>query len=802
MLLDSSFMSSTETNNHLWPLPERTQWTGNWIWSDARASARNVYAQFRRTFQTESDGQLTLRLAADSSYQLYVDGRRIARGPSRGHLDWYPFDTHELSLGSGCHTIAVLVHHIGVVNASVMTGRPGLLADLTWTGTDGEIVDYSTGPAWKSQPGTAWREDLPCLMSHFGFWEECDLRQLSPQWVEPEFDDSTWSSAIELDTSEGLPWKHLVDRDIPMPELSPRAVQAVRASGTFIPGEVEPDTESKRQSIAGGWLESADTREIPSKQAAVRVRSEVAGGIDFSASQTLTPGTGIWQTVDFGGMVSGYPEVVIESDSEDVFIDLSYDDITGENGAVNPERTYARMTDRYRLRRGRNFIRPVNPRGFRYLMLDCFGEGTLRVVRVSAEDELYPFGQAATFTCSDPGLDQLIEPSAQTLRICTTDAFTDCASRERVQWMQDSYLHGKAAAYAFGDTLVLRRVLFQGAQNALPDGRINGFMPSERTGCAFASSSLVWIHLLVDYWLFSGDQEGVERLLPTLQRLLPFIATQTNEEGLIDQWPSAQFWDWAPIEDAGCLLLTNAFYIWALERLGAHSIFQSALESGCEGQLKSLREAAHQRFWESDRGLYCDKVETEAGEGRLYSQHANVLAILSGICPQEARNELLRQVIHPDNLGPVPAGEHAKWAKGRPESGPLVPVGTLWFAHFICQALFECEMTDEAIQQMHFHWGPFAGDPTFPETRVTEGNTTQCHAWASGPSVLLPAYILGLRPVGPGWSKVEVVPQFGPLTKASGFVATPHGPIRVEWNRADDANPILVDAPEGVEVIK
>jgi hypothetical protein len=80
------------------------------------------------------------------------------------------------------------------------------------------------------------------------------------------------------------------------------------------------------------------------------------------------------------------------------------------------------------------------------------------------------------------------------VRVCTTDAFTDCASRERVQWMEDLYLHGRVAAYAFGDTRLLRRALFQGAQNALPDGRINGFMPSERTNCAVAPcpGALTW----------------------------------------------------------------------------------------------------------------------------------------------------------------------------------------------------------------------------------------------------------------------------------------------------------------------
>jgi len=49
--------------------------------------------------------------------------------------------------------------------------------------------------------------------------------------------------------------------------------------------------------------------------------------------------------------------------------------------------------------------------------------------------------------------------------------------RERVQWMEDLYLHGRVAAYAFGDTACFAAPCFRGAER--PAGRrINGFMPS------------------------------------------------------------------------------------------------------------------------------------------------------------------------------------------------------------------------------------------------------------------------------------------------------------------------------------
>jgi hypothetical protein len=693
-------------------------------------------------------------------------------------------------LEAGDHVIAVLVHHIGVENASVMTGQPGLLAEVQ-AGTD----CFGTDAQWKCLQADAWRQDLPCLMSHFGFWEECNLAHLPEDWFGLKFPDADWPSASLI---EDPVIQNLVERDIPMLPREPVPITAVVGGGTFQKGEVPEDTDAKRNSGAGGWQEGASSLGIPAKQVLARVRHAQPGNGTLPLELNLTPESGCWFTVDFGTTVSGYPVLKVVCESEDIRMDISYDDTADEAGVVNPERSYARMSDRYRLRKGINRIQPMNPRGFRFLMIDLFGEGSVRVEQISGISELYPFHTSGQFTSSDHVLNRLLTVADQTLRICTPDAFLDCSTRERVQWMQDIYLHAKTAAYLFGDTTMLRRTLYQAAQNALPDGRINGFMPSERTGCAFASSSLVWLHLMVDYLLFSGDEEGLKPLLPTLGRLLAMIDTQTGKEGLMEGWPSGQFWDWAPIEDGGCCLVTNAFYVWGLERLSEHSFFSAVLPDNVRERIDQIRKGAHQRFWDAGRKLYRDRLESTPP---VFSQHANSLAVLSKICPESERESLLRNITDSDQLGPVPVGEAAIWAVGHPGSENVVQVGTLWFSFFICQALFENGMATEALEQLQQLWGPFAEGPTFPETRISHGNTTQCHGWAAGPGVLLPAYILGVQPLAAGWSKVRIFPQCGGLDSAEGAVPTPFGEIKVSWHREGDQLRVSHEAPPGIEVV-
>jgi alpha-L-rhamnosidase len=66
---------------------------------------------------------------------------------------------------------------------------------------------------------------------------------------------------------------------------------------------------------------------------------------------------------------------------------------------------------------------------------------------------------------------------------------------------------------------------------------------------------------------------------------------------------------------------------------------------------------------------------------------------------------------------------------------------------------------------------------------------------------LLSAYVLGIRPVEPGFSEAVFDPRPGSLSWAEGVVPTPHGNIRVRWKRgADGVIEDDIEVPRGVTV--
>ena len=71
------------------------------------------------------------------------------------------------------------------------------------------------------------------------------------------------------------------------------------------------------------------------------------------------------------------------------------------------------------------------------------------------------------------------------------------------------------------------------------------------------------------------------------------------------------------------------------------------------------------------------------------------------------------------------------------------------------------------------------------------------HAWGAAPANLLPRFVLGARPLAPGWRRARVRPETGALTRASGTVPTPRGPIQVRWTNHGRFS-LTLALPEGM----
>ena len=75
---------------------------------------------------------------------------------------------------------------------------------------------------------------------------------------------------------------------------------------------------------------------------------------------------------------------------------------------------------------------------------------------------------------------------------------------------------------------------------------------------------------------------------------------------------------------------------------------------------------------------------------------------------------------------------------------------------------------------------------------------SDCHAWSAHPLYHYFASLLGIRPAGPGFERVEVRPQLASLTEVRGAIVHPRGEVRADLRLVDGKLTGAVALPAGV----
>jgi alpha-L-rhamnosidase len=84
-----------------------------------------------------------------------------------------------------------------------------------------------------------------------------------------------------------------------------------------------------------------------------------------------------------------------------------------------------------------------------------------------------------------------------------------------------------------------------------------------------------------------------------------------------------------------------------------------------------------------------------------------------------------------------------------------------------------------------------------PDAVPSSGSTSLARSWSSGATNAVSQYVLGVRPVEPGYKTWLIEPQTGDLSWAEGTVPTPYGPIEVEWRKTAQGMRLEINVPNG-----
>lgn len=418
--------------------------------------------------------------------------------------------------------------------------------------------------------------------------------------------------------------------------------------------------------------------------------------------------------------------------------------------------------------------------GFRYLVV----RSSSPLESVSVQASVPVIDRPGAFACSDDQLTRIWAASQYTLRLCMQGLMIDGIKRDRMPWAGDQALSTLANAYALGSGGVVADGLV--ALGHPEHGYVNGI----------ADYSLWWVVNAELRLRCFGDLAFAEAEADRLDAFVADLATHAGEDGVfrpadrpggfVDSGPGSVFLDWGVALEAGRdPVALQMLWYWALR--SAQRVLAAARHPNAArwGDLAaSLASTLHQRGWRSQRGRWADYLD--APESDRPAPYANFLAVLSGI----------------HNGNEIPAGVAEAIRVGAP--------GTPFMMAFRLRAMLAAGDTRAALEQLRVMWGAMLdhGPGTFWE-EATLGDDmlamygrpfgrSLSHAWASGPAVILPEAVLGVRPLDDGWSRFEVRPKLAELDWAAVVIPAPTGDIVVVATRARTT----VEIPAGTALVR
>ncbi len=723
------------------------QWDASWIaCPDVPRKDYGVF-HFRKTFALgKQPDKFVVHASADNRYKLYVNGVWAGEGPARGDLRHWRFESYDIAalLREGENVLAAVVWNFGEhVPYAQITSETGFLLQGD---TDAEsVVNTGESAGWKVLASEAYRPipintETMHAFTVVGPGDSVDARKYPWGWREPGYDDSEWEEAEKIAAAcpRGIRWMRshwqLVPRMIPPLEHSLQQPPVVRragglehAAGKSLSGLVVPADSRAKILLDQTYLTTAYPLLRVSGGRAARIR------ITYAEALVDSVGNKTHRDSIAGMELFGYFDEFIADGGQDRLLSTLW------------------------------------WRTFRYLELEIETAGQpLRIDSLYSEFTGYPFERRATFSSGDQSLEDILRVAWRTARLCAGETYFDCPYYEQLNYVGDTRIQALISLYAAGDSRLARKVITLFDDSRLPDGLTQSRYPSSMTQ-VIPPYSLFWVTMLHDWWMLRGDEDFIGSMLPGVRGVIGWFASRMAPSGMIGELQWWNFVDWAaeygsgvsPGADEGENAVISLQFVYAAQ-LAARMSDRMGLpfEANWYSQLaKSVGRATVERCWDSSRGLLA-----ETPERKIFSQHANVMAILTGVLPTEREAAVMERVLADSTLIQC----------------------TYYYRFYLNRALKKVGMGERYLDLLSPWRDMLAiGLTTFAEE--PEPTRSDCHAWSASPLYDVLALVVGIEPAAPGFAKVRIAPSLGKLQRASCSMPHPAGELRVSLERRGSA---------------
>ncbi len=721
-------------------------WKAQWIKHPNTNEHYGVY-NFRRVFDlAATPTKFIIHVSADNRYWLYVNGKRICTGPAKGDVAHWRFESLDIAsyLKEGKNILAAEVWNHGDYRAASQDSYgTGLLVQGN---TDYESI-VNTNESWKVVENTAY---FPILEDnkYLGAMENFFAARYPTNWEKVDFNDKIFVNAIIGEPAipigvQSKSSRRLVQRNIPLTEEIPQQFANVR--------------RMEKLAFSDNFIKGKGNLEI----------------YPWSTGTIL---------LDQGKLTTAYPELLI-SGGKGAKITLTYMEAPFIN--VKQEHKGNRNEVEGKIIHGNKDVifpngdekilyRPLYYRTFRYveIKIDNFLQ-PLTIHNFSSKFTAYPFKENASFNSSDSTLKAIWNTGWLTARLCAFDTYMDCPYYEQLQYIGDTRIQTLVSLYVSGDDRLMKNAISQFYDSRTEEGLTQSRYPSIFTQI-IPPFSLFWTVMIHDYWMHKQDDAFIKQYLEGIKAVLDWHKSKINPKtGMLGKLPHWNFvdwpkeWPWLGSDDIsgvpkgsanGNSSIHTLQYVFAIDRsVEIFAAFGMATEAKQYKALAAkLKKSTYKLCWDAQKKMLADVPDKKE-----FSQHANVMAVLTGLPANIDGKDLMIITVADTNIVQC----------------------TVYYRFYLNQAMKKVGLGNRYVEMLKPWRDMLAiGLTTFAEK--PEPSRSDCHGWSASPNYDLLATVLGVTPGSAGFKTVLIAPNLGDLSFAEGIIPHHQGKIEVRLKKS------------------
>jgi alpha-L-rhamnosidase len=737
------------------------EWNAYWIVApNSPGTGYGVY-HFRKSINLATKPvTFNIRISADNRYKLYVNGILVSLGPARGDTYYWNYETVDIApyLTTGKNTIAATVWNDGPDRPEAQIS---LRTAFIVQGDSPAEEIANTDTSWKCIRDTAYTPNT--WIGYYTYYvagpgEIIDMKHTVKGFTDINFDDTKWPEAEELDhgkpkgMSDAFGWM-LVPSQIPQMERTLQRIPVLR--------------KADGMTIAASF---------PATKTAITIPANTT--VTLLLDQTYL--TSAYVTFNFSkgkdaGIAISYAESLFDSPKDYDKQKSNRNDIQGKYFAGRKDSLISDGTD------GQTF-NSLYWRTYRYVQVRVQTKNDpLTIDDIYGTFTGYPFKYNAVFNTDNEEIKKILEIGWRTCRLDAMETYMDCPYYEQLQYIGDTRIQAMVSYYNSGDDRLARNAINLMDHSRIAEGLTLSRHPSFSPQI-ISTFSLWYIGMLHDYWMYRADSNFVKSKLMAERSILDFFSKYQQADGSLKSTPYWTFIDWAdgknwhsgmpPTGSKGNSSMLDMQLLWAYQQaaemegkmgMAAYAVLYAK-------KAAQLKQTIENKYWDAAKTLYADTEDKN-----LFSQHANSLAILTGLVKPQYMATMAKNMLNDTSLTQC----------------------TIYFKYYMHQALVKAGLGNDYLSWLDVWRNNIKmGLTTWAEISDLKNNRSDCHAWGSSPNIEFYRTVLGIDSYAPGFSKIKIEPHLGALTNVSGEIPHPNGKVAVAYVLDKDKWKISITLPQ------